>query len=307
MSEAPQAIAVKGGPLRPGNWYTGLADPERDVVVGGGAVARLLHFKDTPPAVEQPALTENILVLHLGEGKRVSRERGVRREVFDVPSKRLTIIPAFEANRWHTYGPRNFAHLTLSTGFLAKLAVEEFDRDPREMALLDQIAFGDELLSSVYLALLEETRKARDGLYQETLLLTAALHILGNRSTLKSDRTGGGRSVRGGLASWQLRRLVDFINAHLAEEISILQLSELTGLSRAQFFRAFRQSTGTSPHRYVTSARIQCACRLLRDNGSSVHPDEIGRAVGLGGPRQFSTVFRTQMGVSPQQFVAKAN
>ncbi|MEJ1976979.1 MAG: AraC family transcriptional regulator [Acetobacteraceae bacterium] len=56
------------------------------------------------------------------------------------------------------------------------------------------------------------------------------------------------RSMRGGLAPWQLRRVYAFIDANLDGDPSISQLADECGLSVRYFARAFKQSVGVPPH-----------------------------------------------------------
>jgi AraC family transcriptional regulator len=56
--------------------------------------------------------------------------------------------------------------------------------------------------------------------------------------------------LRGGLASWQQKRVVDYIEDQLDKEISLRDLAALAQLSPFRFARAFKQSFGEPPHRY---------------------------------------------------------
>lgn len=298
---AASLLSKSARAIKPSQWYAALPVPDIDRTLPGGSRARLVRFKDTPPSVDQPPLTENILVLHLGGPKRLRRERGAMSELHVIEAQRLTIIPAFEAQRWHTEGEINYAHVSISTGFLAQIAVQEFGVDPRGLNLIDRVAFYDPLLVSLFEELLG-IGDDPDLVYQESLLLCMALRLLRNHSTLR--RAGGHvhRPVRGGLSPWQLRRIVDYIAEHLDRPIGTEDLVELVGLSRAQFFRAFRHSTGTSPHRYVTLERVARAKTLLLSGADPI--EEVAATVGFGDARQFGVLFRRMVGVSPKLFAA---
>jgi AraC family transcriptional regulator len=58
--------------------------------------------------------------------------------------------------------------------------------------------------------------------------------------------------ARGGLAAWQERTVVAYIEDLLAEPISLATLAQLARLSPYHFSRAFKQSFGRPPHRYHT-------------------------------------------------------
>ena len=85
--------------------------------------------------------------------------------------------------------------------------------------------------------------------------------------------------LRGGLPGWQQRKLTQYIEDHLAEEVSLSSLAQLVRLSPYHFSRAFKQSFGVPPHRYLTNRRIERAKTLLAERRLSV--TEIGLDVGF--------------------------
>ena len=92
-------------------------------------------------------------------------------------------------------------------------------------------------------------------------LLAQLLIIQLVRCNLAPDR--GPTLVKGGLSGWQLRRALELLEADLTRPPSLRQLSEHVGLSPAYFCKAFRQSTGMPPHRYLTQRRIALAKDLI--------------------------------------------
>ncbi len=83
----------------------------------------------------------------------------------------------------------------------------------------------------------------------------------------------------GGLATGQLRRVIEFVAANIGNEISLTDLANVAGLSSHHFGQAFKATTGRSPHRYVIEKRIHRARELLRDDKTSIA--EIAQAVGF--------------------------
>ena len=106
--------------------------------------------------------------------------------------------------------------------------------------------------------------------------------------------------IRGGLAAWQQRVVITYIEEHLAEPIALSTLAELAGLSPYHFCRAFKQSFGLPPHRYHTSRRIECAKALLAKPALSV--TEIGMTVGFSETSSFSAAFRKATGLTPRAY-----
>jgi AraC family transcriptional regulator len=105
---------------------------------------------------------------------------------------------------------------------------------------------------------------------------------------------------RGGLAGWQKKRVADYIEDHLDEEIRLQQLAEVAQLSRYHFARAFKQSFGVPPHRYHMSRRMERAKTLLEIPARSV--TEVGLMLGLAETSSFTTSFRRSVGITPSDY-----
>jgi AraC family transcriptional regulator len=108
------------------------------------------------------------------------------------------------------------------------------------------------------------------------------------------------REVRGGLAAWQERTVVAYIEENLAEPISLSTLAQLARLSPYHFSRAFKQSFGRPPHRYHTSRRIEHAKALLAQPAQSV--TEIGFTIGFSEASSFAAAFRRETGLTPSSY-----
>ena len=105
---------------------------------------------------------------------------------------------------------------------------------------------------------------------------------------------------RGGLPGWRLRRVVDFMTENLARDIDVDELVTRCGLSRAQFFRAFRQSTGQTPHRYLVGLRLERAREILEASNLAVA--EVSVAVGMGSNAGFARLFHQRFGEHPARY-----
>jgi AraC family transcriptional regulator len=105
---------------------------------------------------------------------------------------------------------------------------------------------------------------------------------------------------RGGLPAWQQKRVMEFIEQHLAEEISLTALAAVAELSVYHFARAFTQSFGVPPHRYHMARRMDRARRLLRTPALSV--TQIGIQVGFRESSSFTKAFRRVTGLTPTEY-----
>jgi len=100
-----------------------------------------------------------------------------------------------------------------------------------------------------------------------------------------------------GLAPWQLRRVVEYLDARLPERVSLADLAALTNLSQSHFSRAFKASTGMAPYRWQLEARIRRAQGLLIDTRNSL--DQVAEATGFADGAHFGRTFRNVVGATP--------
>jgi AraC family transcriptional regulator len=109
---------------------------------------------------------------------------------------------------------------------------------------------------------------------------------------------------RGGLAPWQQRRAAELLAEHLDGSLRLATLAHECGLSISHFTRSFRQSFGTSPHRYLIRHRVERARRLLSDSTDSLL--EVALQTGFSDQASFSRTFKTVVGSSPGQWRREA-
>jgi AraC-like DNA-binding protein len=105
---------------------------------------------------------------------------------------------------------------------------------------------------------------------------------------------------RGGLASWQKRRVIDLFKEHLDESPRLATLAQECGLSVSHFARAFRRSFGTPPHHYLILQRIERAKKFL--SLSSCALSEVAQHAGFSDQASFSRTFKAVAGITPGQW-----
>jgi len=98
----------------------------------------------------------------------------------------------------------------------------------------------------------------------------------------------------------KLRRVIDYINDNLEQDISVADLSDIACLSHHHFARAFRAAVGVPPHRFISSLRLQRAQDLLANSRSSLA--EIALACRFSSQSTFTRAFRKHVGVSPGEY-----
>ena len=170
--------------------------------------------------------------------------------------------------------------------------------DEKCVELVPHLPADDPLFAHMELAL--QAARAAAGiterLYAEALADALAVHFL-RRYAACGPLTGAGLS---GLSKPKLQRTIAYIEAHLAQELSVTELAAVAQTSPAYFARLFRQATGQTPHQYVIRCRIEHAKRLLRETEWSI--TEIGHHLGFTDQSYFTAVFRKHVATTPKAY-----
>lgn len=174
--------------------------------------------------------------------------------------------------------------------------------DPERIEFLPTLCFTDPLLYQLGVELITEMQSANPLglLYAEALTNTVTLYVLRHYST--------GRVVRelssSRLTLEQVRRVDEYIDAHLDQKISLGDLAACLHLSVPHFERMFRVTTHRPPYRYVLDVRIERAKFLLEKTRLPLA--EVARQCGFASQSHFTTHFRRSVGVSPARFARGA-
>ena len=160
--------------------------------------------------------------------------------------------------------------------------------------------------SVVATRLIEAACFARDGDYDlaEAHIAHALALIQGHPSPMPVNyprtRHEKQKIVRGGLLSWQARRIKAHIDAHLTESIRTEQLAALLRLSVGHFSRAFKSTFGVSAHDYLTRRRIEVAQDLMLSTREPL--GAIALSCGMSDQSHFTRWFRRIVGETPHQW-----
>lgn len=261
------------------------------------------RFRDLPRDIHQPALLDDIFCLHLGGAKRVHRLRDGSRTTFDVPLHAVTLMPRHRGADWRTEGPDDYLHITLAPRAFNDLLMSDCGLSRDQIELRDDVGEDSPLLTGLAGEMLRLAQSGLESrLYVDTLFTAFALTLVRRFSERAPPRiANGGGACSGGMSGWRLRQVVDFMTANLADEIDLSDLTRISGLSRAHFFRSFRQATGTTPGRYLERLRVDRVRRAI-ERGERL--EDAAPAAGFSSQAALSASFRRVMRATPRQYRA---
>ncbi len=196
-----------------------------------------------------------------------------------------------------TAEPFEVTLVLLSLPLFNEALAEVFGKEAARARVRDLSGFEDPALTSLLRRLSEEaTRRLASRLFVRGIAQAIAVHLARNYAVLSEDARGESPSLPG----FKLRRITEWMEAHLAEEFSLPRLAAQAGLSEFHFNRLFKRATGVPPSRYQIKLRMDAARRLLRETKKSVIT--IANDVGYSNPSHFAQLFRKETGLAPTDY-----
>jgi AraC family transcriptional regulator len=255
-------------------------------------------FREAPLRVSEPAIGHPSLIYHLAHPTEVTRRLdGEPAECTLIGPGRFCLTPGDASAEWRHSGNPEILQLYLRASVYERAAAEMFGD---VATLAPRFAIVDPLLEQLALAVLNALRDgdAGDRLYVESIAQLIAVHLARAHST--RARPSRAAEPADGLSRARIRRLLDYIEAHLGEDLSLEALAAEVNLSPLYLVRAFRSATGQSPHRYVVARRVEHARELL--TGTTLPIAEISLAAGFSSQSHLTNWFRRLVGVSPAAY-----
>jgi AraC-like DNA-binding protein len=212
-----------------------------------------------------------------------------RRDFMQVhPGMSRVLLPDRIRGEWQGEGRALGAYI--STGFIER----SFERPLRAMNFAHgqhQSPVIDHLLRAI-------EADARQGvpagpLFIQSVILALLRHVAGSPQP----------AVKGGLSKRQVETLKALIESELGNGVGVEQLAAAVGVSVSHLNRAFKISTGVSPHQYVVRRRIARAQQLIRSGSGSLQ--EVAEQAGFAGNSHMAAVFLRMLGKPPSAFREK--
>lgn len=223
-----------------------------------------------------------------------------KRQIESLHPQKVVFLPGGVPRRGTWKDTVEFMLLLLDPAVVARTAYESID--PDRIALLPRSIESDPLIYQFGASLKQvlQTQPHHSKLYAESMATALSAHLLQYYSTQKTPL----QAFSGGLPKYKLSQAIDYIQAHLGDDISLTKLAEAVGMSQYHFSRLFKQTTGFSPYQYVIKCRVERGKELLRHNTLSI--TDISLEVGFSSHSHFTQNFKRLVGVTPKQFLSSS-
>jgi AraC family transcriptional regulator len=182
-----------------------------------------------------------------------------------------------------------FSVFILCPRFVREVAHESID--PDRVELIPQFAVQDPLIHQIGLSLKADIEAGypTGKIFGESAATMLAARLLQQYSV----RTPKLASDEDGLSSYTLRQVLDYIRSHLSQDLSIIDLAQVAGMSPYYFLRLFKKSMHFTPRQYIIQIRIDRARELLRSRELSIAKSEIYSQIQMAQSAIFSPFFAT--------------
>lgn len=251
-------------------------------------------FREAPLQITEPAIGHPSLIYHIATPTEVSRAiEGDSREHAVIVPGRICLTPGDATASWQHLGNPEILQLYLRRSIYESTAEELFGSPAR---LTPRFAILDPLLEQLAIAVLTALKDGgvEDRLYIETIAQLIGVHLARAHSSHSRMRQS---PPADGLTPPRIRRLLEYIEQHLGENLSLQAMAAEVNLSPLYLARAFRSTVGEPPHQYVIRRRIEQARWLL--SSTTLPITEIALATGFSSQSHLSNQFRRLVGVSP--------
>lgn len=249
-----------------------------------------------------PAMRDYLLVGYRQGAMPMQRRFDGRWRHEHLSAGAVSLLTRAQRAYWNWSEPIDVTHIYLSGALVAQVASEAMDCLVTDVTLADVLRTEDEVITRAIEAIAAEAsvRALGGAIYVESLARGLIVHLLRRYATVDTRRL----TVDQGLSQQQQRRIVDFIDSHLGEDLDLETLARCLELTPCLFARRFRQSFGQPPYAYVIGRRIERAGRYLA--GTDLPIKAIAAACGFTDQAHLTRLFARTRGTTPAAFRRQA-
>jgi AraC family transcriptional regulator len=195
-----------------------------------------------------------------------------------------------------------YLHVYVPHAMIEGLAADSVEAESRgRIALIDPMCSRDPHIENVCRQIVREmsqpdkcSRLVVDCLGQEV-----AIRLLRQHSNVSGSRSLAGTGGPG-YRDWRLRRAMEYLEAHLGDDVALKDVAAVTGLSTTHLANLFRDGTGDPPHRWLMRRRFEQACELLTKPALSI--TDIAHQCGFASSQHLATVMRRHLATTPTAY-----
>lgn len=210
----------------------------------------------------------------------------------------ICVVPAGYPFFWQWQRDDHYVRIQINSQGFEQLAHEETGAEVNRVELMPKFRVRHLQVEQISLMLLDELKNGGLATQRYVDSLTTALTVqLLRHFSATAEKT---ESCEGGLSDRQLLQIADYVHEHLAQEIKIAELAELTRMSQFHFSRLFKQAIGVTPHQYVVEQRVERAKHLLQQSQLPIM--EIAMLCGFSSHSHLGRCFRQCTGLSPKAY-----
>jgi AraC family transcriptional regulator len=249
-----------------------------------------------------PATPDPWIVLMTGGKRTVEVRDGKRwRKAKSGPGQIGITSPGTTTEiRWRSESsaPVETIHLHIDGVFFRRVAAECGRGDPNAIEITDALSESDPLVERLLRALAPQLRGPDPSghMFADAAAEMIAIHLLQRYSTKSIVTVRNAETI----SRKRLRQVEDFVDANLAENVTLDEMARVACMSVFHFARSFKQSTGETPHEFVRLRKLEHAKRLFAETDWDVR--RVARAVGYLNASHFAAVFREKSGVTPAAY-----
>jgi AraC family transcriptional regulator len=256
----------------------------------------IAHWQHDPLHDVVEPMTDHVIMAYNGSMQRVERRSGRSVAIGTFRPGVVIVIPQGSSSRWDIPKPVDVVQLYLPPTTLKRIADEANTATPID--LLERTGHPDPITSRLLLSASDslEGNGALDALFRHQLTDLLATRVL-------AAHTGSPTTIQptmGGLSPKVMLRAIERLRSDSDADVSLAALASDAGLSRFHFCRAFKDSTGLSPHAWLRQYRIEQAMNMLRDTDESVV--SVAVALGYSSQTAFAAAFRKLTGETPSDW-----
>ena len=258
--------------------------------------AAIAHWQHDPLHDVVEPMTHHVIMAYNGTMQRMERRSGRSVAIGTFRPGVVIIIPEGSSSRWDIPKPVDVVQLYLPHTTLERVA-DEADTGKR-----DRSPGADGASRPHYIPIALERGRCPGGQWGP-----------GHTVQASTDRPAGDapagahtgspatfQPITGGLSPKILLRAIERLRSDSDADVSLAALASDAGLSRFHFCRAFKESTGLSPHAWLRQHRLEQAMNMLRDTDTSIV--SVAAALGYASQTAFAAAFRKLTGETPSDW-----